>query len=237
MVVRAYPTEHASERYGSPLHGTIVVRFTRRSRRMKIFTVVSFLTLLALSLACVTAPPPKAPVATMGPCTVSLHFHGDIEFTPSERLDIESSMKAWKTATDGAACLSVVWDLNFDSMESVSAHEEDHVILKVNSMVSIVQSLDELADGAVLGFVFPPGGVKTHKPVRLFLVYDRLTNRMGEVSMHELGHTMGMQHTKDPWSVMYFASTPESPKCLTRPDMAEFCRVNECNGHSVKVCE
>lgn len=204
---------------------------------MKIGTVVSFMALIALSLACVTNAPPKVPQPTMGPCTVSLNFHGDIEFTPAERLDIESSMKAWKTATDGAACLSVSWDLNFDSMENVASHEDDNVILKVHSMVSIIQTLDEQADGAVLGFVFPPGGVKTHKPVRLFLVYDRLMNRMGEVSMHELGHSMGMQHTRDPWSVMFFASTPESPKCLTRPDMAEFCRVNDCTGHSVKVCE
>lgn len=146
-------------------------------------------------------------------------------------------MKAWRTATDGAACLSVVWDLDFESVASIQAHENDNVILRIASEVSIVQALDEQADGSVLGFVFPPGGIKTHKPVRLFLVHDRLLGRMGEVSMHELGHTMGMQHTRDPWSVMFFASTPDSPKCLTRPDMAEFCRVNDCTGHSVKVCE
>lgn len=205
---------------------------------MKIYTFIAFIVLLAASIACV-APldPPLVPVKSAAPCAVTIGFHGDIGFTPAERMDIESSMTAWRTATDGAACLSVTWDLNPDSIDNLHTHQDHNVILRLPSETSIVETLDELADGVVLGFVFPPGGIKTHKPVRLFLVYDRLANRVGEVSMHELGHAMGMQHTRDPWSVMYFASTEESPKCLTRPDMAEFCRVNDCTGHSVKVCE
>lgn len=201
--------------------------------------LASFIFLAAMT-ACLgpqkrTAEPvPAEPPAA---CTVSAQFHGDVDFSVSERADTEAAMRNWKEATGGAACMNVTWDLDFSKISSIVEHQHDNVILRVSGESEMVQGLDEEVQATVLGLALPHGGVHSHEPIRLFLVHDRLTGagKFVGVVTHELGHTLGLQHTRDTWSLMYPAYRGQV--CISRSDLSEFCRVNKCEGHKMKPCD
>lgn len=180
-----------------------------------------------LVLCCTVQPVAEVPSDAGTGQHTYIQFHGDTSFTKEERKEIELAMDTWAGVTSGLVGFTVAWDVDWQSTASIVEHENDSLISRVDPSNPYFQ------DGAI-GRVAEIGG----RPAHVWIVADRC-NQLGvfrQVVIHELGHILGMLHTKDPDSIMY-PSTSQKQTCLNKADMEEYCRVNRCGATKVYHCD
>lgn len=116
---------------------------------------------------------------------IVVHFRGDIDFSPENKLLIEEACRVWKRTTNGLVNFDVTWDLDYTKGRPDAS---DRVIAELASNELAVIMFDSAAGGTVLGF--------TPKGPDIYLVTDRMPK--GEdflgVTMHEMGHAAGLHH-------------------------------------------
>ncbi len=178
------------------------------------------------------ATPPLAPVLT---------FHMDTDFTPQERADASEAATLWNKQTGGVARLTLVFDLDFNSLNSIESLKDSNVIVRAESGMNLVTQADESSgcSGCVLGWM-TSGGIHnvTHDPVRGVFVADRLDDASRlQVMLHEFGHALGLPHIGSRQAIMYPSLQPGKSSCLKKPDLVAFCEVNECGSAQMVPCE
>lgn len=231
------------------------------SFRSKLTAVVLSVAALAACTPAVTVAPPKPvpPVAKasapMVPDAdrVTVVLHADVAFTKSERAALEWAAEVWRQQTQGLADIRIVYDLDFNSVSTLKANVDNNVLIRFTSDIELIQKMDckhaeamELPCGTgegpkVLGFVYPPGGVNAaeQSPIRMGIVSDRVTGdgRLEGVTLHELGHVLGIAHLKERSSIMFPAYSDGRKACLKSPDLDAYCRAQACGSVAMKPCE
>lgn len=201
---------------------------------------------LALMVACAPVNPayrqPTAKTALgamvpdaedLKPASVTLHM--DVDFTHQEREDLATAVGVWSRQTSGLAAIWLIYDLDFGDMLGLQEHVfQDHntVVRLTEGLMSVASADLEAHCGAcVLGWM-TNGGIHNehHTPVHGAFVVDRLTtqNRRVQVFIHEFGHVLGLAHVAQRHAIMYPSIVEGRSTCLKKPDLVEFCAVNNC---------
>lgn len=198
-------------------------------------------------IGCPSQPAPKEPEVTIAIYKTAV-FHGDTDFTPEERKVIEEALFRWRAQTDGLIQATVIWDLDFKSVSSLSDHIADNLIIRWTSETGIVRQFNEDHPRATL-LGWSPGRIVPNPdgPARVHLVADELAKLSAEffkpfasegylgVVMHEFGHVFGLQHVEDEDGLMH-GGWLGGHACLSQEDISEFCRVNECGDVKPRPC-
>ncbi len=169
-------------------------------------------------------------------------IHADSAFSIPERNAIDDSAKVWNLQTGGLAKITIVYDLDFDSLTSIQEHISDkhHLMARMESWMSSVQDVDTYG-AKVLGWVSPSGGIHNpwKKPIFVAFVMDRMLDRAYtmQVMVHEFGHVLGLPHLASPQALMYPSIIVGRSACLKKPDLAAFCEVAECGTVQMVPCE
>lgn len=201
---------------------------------------------VAVLVAGCTAELPDVPAMISGqriPAVPSVTLHADTAFTPTERGLITTASALWSVQTSGLAKIQVVYDLDFDSVSSITEHATNghNMMKRMTSDMPEVQGEDE-PNAKLLGEVMPSGGVHNpwHLPLRVIFVADRLEGDPQfylQVILHEFGHVLGLPHSPVISAIMYPSAIREKTACLKVNDLASFCNVNVCGTHRMIPCE
>lgn len=181
-----------------------------------------------LALTCCAAAPMEPDVEPVD--AISITLHGDTEFTPMERDALRLAAEVWRIQTGGLANINIIYDLDFDDVQSLRRYAWEHTLVRMPSESDQVISMDCSARKdcrpSVLAWVKQPG--KDDQYVRMFLIHDRLKTQDArkQVALHEFGHVLGLGHTQDQKSIMYPTYQPRD-FCLKEADMKAFCAAHE----------
>lgn len=205
---------------------------------------------LVLALGCISCKATSPSVKTLlasevpdasEPMRAHAELHMDADFNDFERSVIADAVKIWKIQTGGLADISVVYDLDFNSILNIQEHTEKdhHTVVKLEAWMPQVQAMD--GDGKVLGWMGPTGGIHNpwHKPIHGAFVPERWTDREYslQVVIHEFGHVLGVPHSPAVQGIMYPHIVSGRKACLKTSDLAAFCQVNTCGTAKMVPCE
>lgn len=143
----------------------------------------------------------------------------DKEFSHDQKREIIHSLEQWKDSLHGIFDFSIV-DSNFDLIT-----EDDHVdtiiFLRGKSNDQLVKTIDYVEGVKVWGYAY----FSAKNPAVILLMPDRIgsLHDFKNISLHEIGHTFGMNHTSDRSSVMakYYIGADK----LTHTDLSAFFSV------------
>ena len=206
------------------------------------------LSCLFVSVVLLSACAPKAPVIRNQPNPVTLRikktFHADTSFSPQEREDITKAIDILNRQANGFILVDVVFDLNWDSgaIEDLEDMEKNaDQIVKMPHDSQLVLKMDVRNDPGVhtLGYCKVTWG-QPWIPVKVYIIYDRLTNRKAfvHVVLHEILHAVQVHHVNDADAIMFHSTNQNDPvMCMNMSDMTELCRVWHCDPTTLNFCD
>lgn len=195
--------------------------------------IVIFICILFGTLAACAPRPPARPTHVVP--QLRLMVHADTAFTNRERFLILKSAENIRRQTNDFLAYSIVFDLDFSSMQSLKANVGENTIVRIHSSA-------EGLDSNTLGYCnVSMEDLDLNNPSKIALVHDRLTNDdvMVHVAMHEMLHMARLQHIGTVHSIMY----PTTPVvghvilCMTKADFIELCTVHGCDVDAMVQCE
>lgn len=149
-------------------------------------------------------------------CCSVRHYALDPSFTLEEKGMVLSSLGAWSEATSGFLCFAPgIDDLVINKADRANYPEK-------------VEEIDKKAQGN--GVMYPVGWTENGIA---WLLTDRIsTNReLFSVSVHELGHLLGLKHyrgAEKSWMHPDIAQDPVEGSKITLRDAIALCRIEGC---------
>lgn len=155
----------------------------------------------------------------------TFHLMVDNTFTIEEYHIIEAAAKRWELASKGVVSFSmerVNKPIDFDpstklwllSVKGFVPQTTDVFVWNAKNTDPELTELEQTIGFSILGF--SPGPF-------LALTTDRMSpEEMSTVTMHELGHVIGLKHTR---SIM---TSDSNSDCISEIDMYQFCNVYGC---------
>jgi hypothetical protein len=169
-----------------------------------------------------------------------LRLHGDDTFTGPEREMVQEAADDVFIQTSGLLQVIVNFDFDFDRLGLDAWLTRTNLLVRTPKDASYVVSRERTGK-VMLGMVV---GVNLQDydqtaPMQVHLIADRLTDRKVfiQVAEHEFYHAFGLNHVKDPHSVLYPEVFLQAPRtCISEADAAEICRVYGCWTGDLNTC-
>lgn len=171
-----------------------------------------------------------------------LDLHADTSFGGVERVQIQRAVTLLDEQTHGLFRVSVAFDFNLAERFMLRELAGQKLLLRIESGADRVARIDLEKKAEVLGW----DDRITH---HIYLVADRIETEdvFASVTMHELLHEAGLEHTDDPkipgsyqpdpFAVMSQGISMTAPQlCMHMADVREFCRVAHCSPADLPVC-
>jgi len=179
---------------------------------------------------------PKTPKKNVNNPTFNLIL--DKSFGGPERELIFDAFKEWERDTNGVVKFKLASYTFIPEIEEVLPTKKgctyDVYVERVSSEDAEVKRLDKRESAKVLGYT---GSTCEMRVVAL--VTDRLKNAkvFRQVSFHEAGHLIGLDHIPVPNESLMFPSIDKATACATSLDMKQLCMLYECDWREMKVCD
>ena len=210
------------------------------SRLLRLTIVV---TVIALCAACPGEQLQVHGAPFAGPA-YSTTLHGDTSFTTDQRLVIIGALQRLQAQTQGLFAISVVFDLDFNSIQSLKEHYDDDMILAIDSNVGFVEEFDSTKGCCLLGLTVHGQDVwyASDMPgTKIFIIMDRMVDdqMLTSVVMHEAGHAAMLEHTwLDSRGLMTGLGIHHPPTtCLHKSDAQEIARVYNIDPSRILTCD
>ncbi len=165
-----------------------------------------------------------APVEVKAPTKLVAKVFIDDKFSQTERLLVEDGVQEWERATNE----ELIYIPQIDPVTHIVHCTKDIYVARVFSQDKIVldtQRAIKEYDGSeveLAGYATPTCAKKY-----FFIVADEIDTDESfiDVTMHEMGHILGMQHTKQENMTVMYPSLDKSAQCLTHLDMVQFTEI------------
>ncbi len=197
---------------------------------------LSAVVLLVVSCGMSANVKPKAPKKNVNNPTFNLILENS--FGGPERELIVDSFMEWQRDTKGVVKFTVAKYAFDPSLEEIPETSEkctyDVYVLRINSANPSVRKLDKREGSKVLGFTASNCDQRV-----VALVTDRLKDAkmFRQVTVHEAGHLVGLDHIPVPKESIMFPSVDKATTCPTELDMKQFCMLYECDFRDMKTCD
>lgn len=209
-------------------------------RTVRFATLVAALVWLTMWTCCCASASAGEDLSVPGtgaarPEAVFLVFHGDTDFTMGERALLIAAEEIWYRQTDGIANIIVMFDLDFHDAVGLAKLNRDkaNMLIRYTSGLDAVKATDKFFKANVLGWA----SVSENKWT-MGLVMDRYPNGAYalQVMVHEMGHTLRLDHIDNEKSIMNPYLVPKAAVCLRKPELDQFCGLYNCEGRNVRPC-
>lgn len=189
--------------------------------------LIPLLTIIALILLCNYASQVYQPEKIY-----PAHFHKtlylDRNFTDDQVFSLTSAAVSWTEKTNHIAEFDVV-QLPTDEKISVS---DAIIMVKASPDYPEVMIIDRAIKGITLGY-YNDSGLITY----ILLVSDRIDEDFyTSVSLHELGHSLGLEHNKgiEGIGTLMYPSADFGADVITNKDVENFCKLYKCDPEKLK---
>jgi len=150
----------------------------------------------------------------------------DSEFNDDDQELIEQAIDEWDYSTNHMVDYEFVGKI--DLKDYYSLNENDIFIYKTDHQDLFIKNLDDgRKDGLItIGYC----RIYKQKATKLYIVYDKIYtySDLKAVVIHELGHSIGLLHTNDENSVMYY-NEGKATGYITNVDLVNFCNLYYCD--------
>ena len=160
------------------------------------------------------------------PLEIHKTLYLDETFDDFEVEIISNAAAEWQQATGGRANYSVQ-KLPFENQEI--DFDNSIIVIKVSRHYPEVAELDFIGNQITLGYCNSRGSVQY-----IALVSDRLSDNLYQsVMLHELGHSLGLQHNDSSNGVgtLMYPSIEMGSQYITHKDLVNFCQLYRCDAN------
>jgi predicted Zn-dependent protease len=163
-------------------------------------------------------------VHTVGPFKIEKHLYVDESFNLEETMLIVSAAKEWEKKTNGIVTFRV--SLFTTAGNYLTLKDSKAIaITKMSPYDSFIEDVED-EQGKILG-------VRTKRfPIEIVVIVpDRMKGdylEFNSTTLHELGHSLGMQHNLTKWTLMY-PSDEFGAYSITNEDLKQFCLIYFCD--------
>lgn len=158
------------------------------------------------------------------------------DFTQIEKDIIIDSAKEWAYATNNIVEFDVIEDNELQTkLKTYRFYNTKLQIIfvqPINHYDPYIINKDNVTHLTIVGFYDDERSI----PI-IYLVRDRIETEAHyrAVAMHEIGHSLQMQHLYQSGTVMY-QYVDSNSECLTQEDMEQFCHMYKCNIYDTNFC-
>lgn len=149
-----------------------------------------------------------------------INIKADPSFNKKERENIEHAIKIMEEFTNGIFKFEIDFNLQEQKFDAFSI-----LLIKIHSKSIIAKTYDKQYNAYIIGIYHP---YADNKKI-IYLIHDRLITNVFyyTTAIHEFGHYMGMDHTKEN-SIMQSINHGNIPH-LTYIDAVEFAKIYKCD--------
>lgn len=132
---------------------------------------------------------------------MSVLFHADVGFSPSERAFIGTAAALLTAESLGQVQVKVLFDVDFRDVALITRLQNAPMLLRLDLLDPKISIADGQHKVQVLGWTAIP---------RAFVIPERSPDARVfiHVVMHEMLHDLGVGHVPDPDAIMYHAGSP-----------------------------
>lgn len=162
------------------------------------------------------------------PKTVHKILYLDRDFTESEKIHIIEAALEWMRSTNHL----VEYDIKVLPCKNIIPNESI-IIAKFSEDNPAIISMDILSRDTILGYYNDYGFIPY-----IALVSSRLNHKKYHTSviLHELGHSLGLNHNKDSdgENTLMYPSVDKGSNHITQIDLINFCLLYKCDPSKFK---
>jgi predicted Zn-dependent protease len=160
----------------------------------------------------------------VGPTLCQKTLYLDSNFAMHDVLIIRSAAEEWEDATEGKVKFTIVENFDINNISRLDYNKDNIVVIDAEEDSPLLKKYDKHKSSYVLGYF------ATEYSVPMIILVPERMQSFGyyrAVAIHEMGHSIGLGHSKKEDTVMYpvidFASW-----YVSESDLLEFCRNYYC---------